>query len=1171
MRKRKFLAGVLAAAMVMGSLTLPENISFDGIDFGTTSVQAADTYDIPDEAVSYNGHYYMIYEDSVTWTEAETLCEEMGGHLATITSDEENSFIENFISSGTKYFYWLGATDEVDEGVWLWVTGETWDYSNWITSDGQPDNSEYDGETENYLSIISSRKGWNDLCNGGDTSGNCVLSNGGFVCEWGVDGYNVLSNGAIEFNGHYYYLYEKGYTWEEAEAYCEERGGHLITVTTQEEQDLVEYMLSFAQRNSYWMGGHMDEDGSWYWLTGEDFSYENWASGQPDNYTSSSEAALMVYCNDNPNAGGDGLGTWNDLNSDGSCNDEDFFGQRNFGFICEWESDDVDWSTLDITATEYEFTYSSGDTDYTATCYYTDEYFTDSAYTYNASLATMSISLAMSAFASCDGTTYETQSKNVVTLLSDIGFTDIDVNDWFMVKPTKDSIGVAVGSKTLNTGETLIAVAVRGGNYESEWASNFTIGTETEHDGFEEAKDNVIEYLKEYIEQNEISGDIVLWITGYSRASATANLVAGALDNETSLGDDVNLDPNNLFAYCFEVPRGALISDDAKNDKYSNIFNIINTNDIVPQVAPYALGFTRYGVDCYLPSSESSSGYDGMQEQMLEIYNSLDSTDGYEVDDFQMKKVMLRYLLPGGNSVVQDDTENNYSQGTYLSNFITILSKEVIVSRENYVENYQDDIREILGLIFGWDSVTTEKVLVNFGEELSDNYIKWIAYAVLGDVTEVAKVFYDCLDESIQSSGVTDYDIASLTSAAAKMAGLVIKISASHPNYTVTLISNLTGIGQAHYPELCFSWLASMDENYTDTPSAVYMNNGLYRAVHINCSVDVNVYDSTGTLVASIISDEPQDIDGSTISASYTSDGEKVIILPTDETYTVEIIATEDDTVNYCVSEYSAYVQDYTRLVNFFDIEMEEGETLVGIIPAYDEADSLLENGSSEDYTLTTEDDVVLEPDSDLTGDSATSAYYTVTVTSDTDDCIAYVNSSIYQYGTYAQVEAVSADDYDFVGWYDVDGECVSTETEYRFCVTEDVSLEACFVSIGTDDTGEDEEASEDEDTGEDEEASEDEDTGEEGDTNENVDADQDVDTGDDVIATPEVEITLGDINEDGFIDYLDAMTALRYDAELVTLDDNQLLAGDVNGDGSVDSLDAILILRYDAGLIEGF
>ncbi len=66
-------------------------------------------------------------------------------------------------------------------------------------------------------------------------------------------------------------------------------------------------------------------------------------------------------------------------------------------------------------------------------------------------------------------------------------------------------------------------------------------------------------------------------------------------------------------------------------------------------------------------------------------------------------------------------------------------------------------------------------------------------------------------------------------------------------------------------------------------------------------------------------------------------------------------------------------------------------------------------------------------------------------------------------------------------------------------------------------------------------------------------------------------ETTSGDINLDGSIDYLDAMTALRYDAELIELTDAQITAADVNDDGSVDSLDAILMLRYDAGLIESF
>ena len=70
---------------------------------------------------------------------------------------------------------------------------------------------------------------------------------------------------------------------------------------------------------------------------------------------------------------------------------------------------------------------------------------------------------------------------------------------------------------------------------------------------------------------------------------------------------------------------------------------------------------------------------------------------------------------------------------------------------------------------------------------------------------------------------------------------------------------------------------------------------------------------------------------------------------------------------------------------------------------------------------------------------------------------------------------------------------------------------------------------------------------------------------------SPDADILLGDVNQDGSVDYLDAMQVLRYDAELVELDEDQLAAGDVNADGEVNSLDAILILRYDAGLIDSF
>ena len=64
---------------------------------------------------------------------------------------------------------------------------------------------------------------------------------------------------------------------------------------------------------------------------------------------------------------------------------------------------------------------------------------------------------------------------------------------------------------------------------------------------------------------------------------------------------------------------------------------------------------------------------------------------------------------------------------------------------------------------------------------------------------------------------------------------------------------------------------------------------------------------------------------------------------------------------------------------------------------------------------------------------------------------------------------------------------------------------------------------------------------------------------------------TLGDVNEDDKVDFLDAIMVLRHDAEIIQLTDNQMNAAEVNKDGKVDFLDAITILRYDAEIINSF
>jgi hypothetical protein len=88
-----------------------------------------------------NGHYYERIDKDITWTAAKSEAEGMTfmdvhGHLATITSNAENSWIVENLGGPLTLDHWLGGY--LYDGKWTWVTGEPWGYTNWWP--GEPNN-----------------------------------------------------------------------------------------------------------------------------------------------------------------------------------------------------------------------------------------------------------------------------------------------------------------------------------------------------------------------------------------------------------------------------------------------------------------------------------------------------------------------------------------------------------------------------------------------------------------------------------------------------------------------------------------------------------------------------------------------------------------------------------------------------------------------------------------------------------------------------------------------------------------------------------------------------------------------------------------------------------------------------------------------------------------------
>lgn len=131
----------------------------------------------------FDGRDYALIEPGIiTWHDAKAACEDMGGHLCTITSPAEQAFIESLISTGTAENYWLGATDEVTEGDWKWITDEPWNYEHW--GENQPSNTvRYNRYGEDYLGLTTVDSKWAAVNDWNDYRPDDDIVNG-YICEW---------------------------------------------------------------------------------------------------------------------------------------------------------------------------------------------------------------------------------------------------------------------------------------------------------------------------------------------------------------------------------------------------------------------------------------------------------------------------------------------------------------------------------------------------------------------------------------------------------------------------------------------------------------------------------------------------------------------------------------------------------------------------------------------------------------------------------------------------------------------------------------------------------------------------------------------------------------------------------------------------------------------------
>ena len=535
-----------------------------------------------------------------------------------------------------------------------------------------------------------------------------------------------------------------------------------------------------------------------------------------------------------------------------------------------------------------------GGADGTHTFLFSDSFFYQDASQYDNDLSVMSLGLEMASYTSHDFDTQYTatvgREKNLKSAFSKLGFRDPVFYKYDLpLSNSSDQAAFGIATKTISDKEnddTLIAVAVRGGGYGAEWSSNFHIGNSGDAIGFKNPANKIAEELKQYInerkEQGLFTGKIKIWIVGFSRGAAIANILGHVINQGKVLTD---LEKKDTFVYTFATPSGQRGSDHSD----TNIHNTVSGSDLVPRLAlQEGWGFSKYGttetlLGCYIkkPVNDSFKNYTG---DNLYVGDAAENISG---------------IMHWMSEMLPDTTA-----------FVTQAQDSIMTAYANNYSEKDDTIMIPLSMLEGLLNSPAMVGKFMAGPEFANAWER-------KDYTTAMSIFVKRVrdTETVLSRSIKITDILEF----------------------IVKYESLLSLMHSHFPEHYLAWLESggikvmddntyaslCDEDRETIESALLkeFDNKIAKRYDIHCPVDVTVYSSTGAVVGEIknntviVDDIP----------CFVNDDTKVVYFPIGDEYHIEMKGTDDGKMDYTVREYSD--EDYTllRTVEFFDVDLTPG------------------------------------------------------------------------------------------------------------------------------------------------------------------------------------------------------------------------------------------------------
>ncbi|XP_071751059.2 uncharacterized protein LOC139908314 [Centroberyx gerrardi] len=234
--------------------------------------------------LSFGGSCYWLVSNTnllTTWYEAQTKCSDLGANLLIIKSPEEQYYINGQLPDFHQVDIpdiWIGLSDKDQDNKFTWVDKTETTFTNW--GSGWPQNTVNAWDCGQIFTGNYEGK-WETT--------NCFKSLG-YICEM-TGGQNVKPTAVPDFHcdpgyllyGDFCYHFETETTknWQDAESFCVNQQGHLVSFHSQEELSF----LTAHMPGEAWAGlNDINMENQFVYTDGSAADLLPWAPNQPDNW-----------------------------------------------------------------------------------------------------------------------------------------------------------------------------------------------------------------------------------------------------------------------------------------------------------------------------------------------------------------------------------------------------------------------------------------------------------------------------------------------------------------------------------------------------------------------------------------------------------------------------------------------------------------------------------------------------------------------------------------------------------------------------------------------------------------------------------------------------------------------------------------------------------------------